>query len=185
MTEEAWKPVLDYEGLYNVSDQGAVMSLASFGGHLRKKPRLLKHNLNGPYPSVPLYKDGAVKRHSIHRLVFEAFHGPIPPGLQTNHKNGIKTDNRLDNLEVCTPSQNILHSFHVLKRCPANYGNRGSINGSAKLTEADIPVIFSLAKTHRKKEIARMYGVSDVLIYRILNRQNWRHVDVSSIVSGP
>lgn len=48
---------------------------------------------------------------NIHRLVWEAFHGAIPPGFEVNHRNGDKTDNRLENLELVTRSENMAHAY--------------------------------------------------------------------------
>ena len=46
-----------------------------------------------------------------HRLIWESVHGPIPAGLQINHKNGVKSDNRIANLEAVTASENTLHAY--------------------------------------------------------------------------
>jgi hypothetical protein len=110
-------------------------------------------------------------------MVWEAFNGPIPAGQQINHTNGNKTDNRLANLEVCTPSENMVHSFRVLKRPPANNPNPGTANGASKLTEADIPVIRALYEEGtRQADIGQRFGVSQALVSRIIRGVNWRHV---------
>lgn len=49
----------------------------------------------------------------VHRLIWEHVHGPIPPGMQINHINGVKDDNRIANLELVTPSENSLHSYRI------------------------------------------------------------------------
>ncbi len=63
---------------------------------------------------------------SAHRMIWEAVHGPIPDGLQINHKNGVKHDNRLCNLELVTCSENIKHSYRIGLRSA-----KGECNGRA------------------------------------------------------
>ena len=48
-----------------------------------------------------------------HRMIWESVHGPIPDGLQINHKNGVKTDNRISNLELVTGSENVKHAYRI------------------------------------------------------------------------
>lgn len=95
--KEIWKPVLGFEGKYEVSNLGNVKSL------IRNK--LLKPGLNPHYLSVILGKD--LKRKYVHRVVWEAFNGPIPEGLQINHKDENKLNNSLSNLSLVTPSENM------------------------------------------------------------------------------
>lgn len=95
---QLWKDVVNYEGLYQVSNSGKIKSLRN---NIILKPRKKK---NG-YLQVVLYKNN-VKNKLIHRLVGEAF---IPNPLHLsyiNHKNKIKSDNRVGNLEWCTPKYN-------------------------------------------------------------------------------
>lgn len=104
---EEWRPVKDYEGLYEVSNFGRVRSL-KFG-----KVRILKLFKNSKgYLYVDLYKDGKRKEFRVHRLVWETFNGAIPDGMEVNHINEIKTDNSLWNLNLMTRKENI------------NYGKR-------------------------------------------------------------
>lgn len=110
-TEEIWKDVVGYEGLYQVSNLGRVMSF-------RKKSNglLILPSYRRKYLAVNIYINGSVKNCSVHRLVAISF---IPNPLnksQVNHIDGNPSNNKLSNLEWCTHSENQLHSFHVLGR---------------------------------------------------------------------
>ena len=104
MINEIWKPVVGYEGLYEVSNYGNVKALNfnRTGQERLMKPHILK---NG-YVQVEFKKDGERKCFKIHRLVWEAFTGPIPEGMEVNHINEDKTDNRLRNLNLMSKVQN-------------------------------------------------------------------------------
>ena len=106
MPSAPWRPIVGYEGDYEVSSDGRVRSRKT--GHSREmKP---KHNRFTGYDYVILSKGGKSKTFSIHRLVAVAFI-PNPSSLpQVNHKNEIKTDNRVTNLEWCTPAYNSNYS---------------------------------------------------------------------------
>lgn len=97
-------PILVCEG-YEVSNYGRVRSL----NYLRTgKTRILSpFKTGGGYLQVGLWKDGKGKLYKVHRLVWEAFNGPIPEGMQVNHINEDKTDNRLENLNLMTPKENL------------------------------------------------------------------------------
>ena len=97
---EIWKDVLDYEGLYQASNLGRIRSL-KFGKIF--KPQKQRCG----YLHVGLHKKGKGKTCTIHRLVYEAFNGKIPEGLQVNHINEDKSDNRLENLNLMTPKENL------------------------------------------------------------------------------
>lgn len=105
--KEVWRDIPNYEG-YQVSNLGRVKSLERIDalGH-RLKEKILKPGItrNGYY-IVALSKNSIVKWYSVHRLVWLAFNGATPEGLQVNHINEIKTDNRLSNLNLMTPKEN-------------------------------------------------------------------------------
>lgn len=129
---EEWRPVVGWEGLYEVSDQGRVRSLdrvVAFGAQQRLvRGRILKggKTVNG-VPFVVLSNGEHVNR-SRHRLVLEAFVGPCPPGMEACHWNDIKTDNRLANLRWDTHAangrdcvRNGNHKHANKTHCPRNH----------------------------------------------------------------
>lgn len=165
---EIWAAIPGHEGMYEASSEGRIRRIKPvFRG--RPVPYVLKPLKLNHYRTVALHKDDQQKSHLIHRLVMAAFHGPSP--LEVNHKNGIKDDNRLENLEYVTPKQNGEHA--ALNGLTA----RGSKQGAAKLVEADIPVIRQLyASGVSYKEIATRFRIHPMNIYHIVNRKTWKHV---------
>lgn len=116
---EVWKDIDGYEGLYQVSNMGRVKSLErtrnmNQPGHdkpVRVSERILKFGSSLGYLSVRLSKDGLVKQIRVHKLVALAF-VPNPLGKpHINHKDGNKHNNRFDNLEWVTPSENQQHAI--------------------------------------------------------------------------
>ena len=111
---EVWKDVVGYEGLYQISNLARVKSLPKKKGYgigYIQKEKILKPANNGDYLFVRLGKNGKYKNLFIHRMVAQAFIPNTENKCDVNHKNGIKTDNRLENLEWNTRQENIIHSF--------------------------------------------------------------------------
>ena len=114
MTEEVWRDVKGYEGLYQVSDQGRAKSLERkdrFGRTV--KERILKPAVTQDgYLKVTLWAGGKPKTLRVHRLVCEAFYDNPDNKSDVNHINEDKTDNRACNLEWCTRRENNNHGTH-------------------------------------------------------------------------
>lgn len=167
--QKQWNAHPDYPG-YLFSREGDCLSIK------RTNHRLLKKNLkhNG-YHQVALTVNGVTKHLLLHRLIGQVY---IPcknyKRLQINHKDGVKTNNHVSNLEWVTPSKNSFHRGSVLGWLPSC----GEDSTSSKLTEDDIAGIFKLLKRgalHR--DIAKHYGVIRETISSIANRKTWKHLE--------
>lgn len=172
---EIWKPVRGYEESYEVSSLGRLRrSVNRFGN---PSGRLCRPGNAYGYPRYTLSYEGEQRTIAAHRLLWEAFVGPIPRGLVINHKNGVKDDNRLDNLEVVTVAENTRHGFRTLGRRPVINPRPGSKNGRAWLTESDIPPIRArIAAGEPLALIAEEYGVNHATIWQISKGNTWKHV---------
>jgi hypothetical protein len=129
------------------------------------------------YIMYRLSKNGVNRSHMAHRLVAIAFCSP-PDGylaLEVNHKNGIKYDNRANNLEWVTRQENEIHARDVLHALNPPRGERA---GKAKLTNHDVKTIRSLYSTsnYSQKELATLFNVSAKQISVIVNRIQWAHI---------
>lgn len=112
MQKEQWKPVVGFEGLYEISSLGRVKSLNRkakiWGGNIRTvNERILKPGLGSHgYLTVNLSRNGKFKVCTIHRLVARAFLKEFSEELEADHIDGDRMDNSSENLRMVTPSQN-------------------------------------------------------------------------------
>lgn len=171
--KEEWRDVKGYEGLYLVSNKGRVRSVdkveySQAWNSRSRKGKLHSLTISGRtgYAQLNLYKDGAAETRTVHRLVAQAFI-PNPDGKpEVNHKNGIRTDNRVENLEWVTASENVRHSFHELGREPDHHG---------RLSDAQVREIR--AADGRQKDIGERYGISSSLVGLIKRREIYKEVE--------
>lgn len=174
-TDEKWQSITGYEGLYEVSNFGRVRRLLSRTSG--KAGAILKPQLNSNgYHHVILYKNKAKWCVRMHILVMMAFVGDCPTGMEVNHIHGIKTDNRLSELEYVTHSENIKHRYSVLGHKPTVVC--GESRANSKLKEVDVKAIRSEFKAGfvSKSELARRYNVNHKTIRNIVNMVKWKHV---------
>lgn len=114
----------------------------------------------------------------VHRLVAMTYIGQIDPPLQVNHKNGHKADNRLENLEIVTPSQNTKHGFDVLGRVMVRINPpRGECHANARWRDKDILTMRRLyVKGWTQKRIAKRFKTHQSKISEIVRLEAWSHV---------
>jgi hypothetical protein len=174
-----WRYIVGYEKLYKINDNGDIIRLArecvdKNGVKKKLKERILSQSKTQEgYLKVCLTKNKKETTKLVHRLVAEAFIENPENKPQINHKNGIKTDNRLDNLEWCTRSENIKHSYYSKLRKP----QIGSSHGISKLKERDvISIRKSLSDGECQYILADIYGVDQSLISKIKTGLIWKHV---------
>ena len=132
LENEIWKDIKGFEGLYRVSNLGRVKSLERFrkgknGSLVTVKERILKPKLthNGYY-RVGLCKNSKIRFYMVHRLVWIAFNGTIPEGLQVNHISERKSENRLSNLNLMTPKENCNWGSRNERRAKKQINGKGS-----------------------------------------------------------
>lgn len=171
---ELWRDIPEYEGFYQVSDDGRVRRLwqvlpSVFASGVRKHRNYLKPGRNNQGRlQVALSKNGEVTRFQVHRLVLLAFTGPCPDGMESCHNDGDHTNNRIINLRWDTRYGNRADAIR--------HGTqpRGETSAKAKLTEQDVRDIRASSESERA--MARKYGVSQVAVHYIRTRRTWKHV---------
>ena len=156
-SEERWLPVLDFEGLYEVSDLGRVRRV---GKGLRKASL----HVTG-YMTIKILKDGKYHNKRVHVLVLEAFRCRRPKGKEARHLNGKKTDNRLVNLLWGTSEEN-----------SADLRRHGKSGGWGKLTDDQVRILRKARKYGSLSKICREFGISPTQGHMIRKREEYKHV---------
>ncbi len=161
---------LAYEGILRIDKDGLIWKCKKkhkgWSGYRPCTPRLQGHENHGYIRIGIRDADGSTLKAFVHRLVFMYFYGDIPDELQINHKDGNGHNNDLENLELMTPSQQMLHAVQVLGRKVGNRTRGESRRGG----ERKIPVRgVELIKKSKApaKELAQYYGVTTTRIYQI------------------
>lgn len=164
---EIWKDIKGFEGKYQVSNLGKVKGVDRYIKHYKgdksfikgvfKKERLNKYG----YYRLNLKVNGKSYDKTIHNLVALAFINNPLNKKQVNHINGIKTDNRVENLEWCTAKENIKHAVknRLIK---------------TKLTDKQALEIYNSSETQRF--LGNKYNVNPVIVWRIKNKKAYKHI---------
>jgi hypothetical protein len=166
--KEIWKPVIGYEGYYEVSSIGNVRRIkvekCTWNG------RILKNNMWGQYHCVTLCREGKEKRFHMHTLVARHFIGPKPVDKdEVNHKDGNKLNNADWNLEYVTVLEQSQHAIRT-----GLTKTKGEDNGTSKLTEDQVRKIRICGGTIR--DVGAQFGVTPRIISLIRRGLLWRHV---------
>jgi hypothetical protein len=179
--KEEWRFVKGYKGLYKVSTKGRIKSLdriklSRLGNPYIFKGKLLKGKTRDEdgYAIVGLTnRKGKLKNKKVHRLVAIAFIPNPKNKPEVNHKNGIKDDNVVINLEWTTTKEN---ADHAIKTGLVDHVGPG--NGNSKLNENMVRRIKQLLNKGKScVTIAKRMDVSPCLISFIKQGRNWRHVN--------
>lgn len=169
--KEIWKMHPEFTD-YEVSDLGRVRR-RTFGINTYIG-KIMKPFYENGYILVSIRKNKISKRKSVHRLSLETFVGPCPEKHQGNHKDGIKTNNFLSNLEWVTPKENTNHAVKNGLIKP----KKGEQNGYSKLKEGEVRLIRKLL-SHKIQQwkIAKMFKVHQGTISAIKCKKGWRHLE--------
>ncbi len=176
--QEEWRPVVGFEGQYEVSNLGRVKSLPRFVAHktngsMRVHGTILKQIKVMGYMTVPLTvgQKGNTKR--VHCLVLEAFVGPRPVGMEARHfPDRDRNNNRANNLRWGTKLENAAdkHKDGTMVR--------GEMVKVGKLTAEKVREIRRLHNTgeYSQEELAEMFEIAQTGISCIVRRKTWKHV---------
>lgn len=171
--EEIWRSIVGYEGIYEISNLGRIKRIlngsGAMPGHI-----LRPYKTNNGYFVVALHNNTIRKKFLVHRLVAEAFIGPCPPNYETNHRDGNRQNNRTENLEWLSKSDNNIHALKVLGRQTF----RGETHGMSKLTKEQVVEIRRLYATGlcTQYKLGEQFGVSQSTIGRITRNKGWKHI---------
>lgn len=167
MDNVEWRDIPSLVGLYKASNLGEIWSV-------RKRKKICLWPDRVGYLRFNISRNCKIRKMFVHRAIMEAFVGPCPEGFQVNHRDGEKSNNRIDNLEYVTPLQNMTHASKTGLRPPSMMGEN---NYTAKLTNEEVLRIRELKRMGSKtKALAKMFNVSIGTISSIVANRKWRHL---------
>jgi len=182
MNKEKWEIIDGYEGKYHVSSKGKIIAITRIcrnTDNTINNKRIKEWSNKKGYVFVSLIKNGHTKNYRIHRLVAQTFIPNPKNKPQVNHINGIKTDNRVENLEWVTDSENKRHGYRTGLLIPfmPMKGKKG-----AKCPNSRPVLQMNLAGTpiyiySSSKEACLVTGVSRLLLSKCLNGKKENALD--------
>ena len=177
MESEIWKDIDEAIGIYQISNFGRVKSLKrtcmTYQGPRTVPEKILNINYDKDgYIQVGLKVNGKQLSRRVHRLIAIAFI-PNPKNKTTvNHINGIKTDNRIENLEWATFGENNMHACQTGLRT----SKKGSEHGGSKLTEKESEEIKYGHFDKSYPQIGLIYGIKAPTVCNIRKGKIWKHI---------
>jgi hypothetical protein len=175
---EIWRAIPDVDN-YEASNHGRIRSLphesvfvTGFGECRRMFPgRMVNPFLKRGYYHVSISRGNGRRQRPVHQLVAAAFLGRRGDGMATNHINGVKTDNRPENLEYITNSENVHHAYRT-----GLLNNSGANSSLSKLKDEDVREIRRLKGTETVEALAMRFGITPSYARRLVNGQGWKHI---------
>jgi len=173
-----------YNGRYKISLCGDIKCCTILKGR-RKKTNIPKEvsikQKRGPnnYVHISMFTNGKPKQYLLHRIIAQVFIPNPETKPQINHINGIKWDNRIENLEWCTQSENMQHAYKtgLKKGYSVNPFKKGEGHTLSKLKNEDVVQIRILASQGmQQRKIGKKFGVCQKTILNILKKRIWTHV---------
>lgn len=150
--------------MYDITPEGVVTNI--------KLDKIITPVVKNGYFGVRLSREGRLHYKSLHKLVYETFIGIVPDGMQVNHKDGIRNNNVLSNLEVCSSQENSSVEKMIFRA-------KGEQVNTAKLTEQQV---MELRKARvdgaSTKELMLKYNLNKSSVLRIIKGISWKHLPI-------
>lgn len=175
LSEELWVKVPEFP--YEVSCLGRVRRLSIASEAMRKlfprrnyEPRILTPTVNNGYQYVTLSTKTKQRRVSVHALILTVFVGDRPKGMYGCHKNGNRSDNRVENLKWATPKEN------QEDRVKHGNGQDGEANGSCKMTAEKVRLLRAARRTGLTyDQLSEMFRTTRGNVHVICTMQTWKN----------
>lgn len=176
MQKEVWKPLVVFEGGYEVSSFGRLRSIeriVDYGWKKAKRPSKILSLRCGKwgYLYTTLSLNKVRKTLKIHRMVATTFIDNPENKPQVNHIDGDKSNNNISNLEWCTAKENVNHAYYKGLRKGIK-GERSHLSKLTKKQVAEIREIYSKKQLSQEK-IGKKYNIAQTQVSRIVNYVNW------------
>lgn len=178
--QEYFEHIPGFDDIYMISNKGNIISLGKISSHSKVKTLKAYTDRDG-YLRLPLRKNNTKRKYYVHRLVALAFI-PNPENKPTiNHKNGIKNDNRIENLEWATWSENNQHAYDT--NLNTSFHCQGEKSYHNKLSEKDVLEIKKQYKSgnYTQTELANQYHVIHQTISAIIRGKTWKHLNICKV----